>query len=848
MQFVLRFYEDGVEYGEGVLPAVDTTAGGEVIHFGQVEDFVKRHRDGFPDDFSILSADAQVSCDADLQRLVEEALEKKEKQVVLRVVSSSSDWEMIDTASQFSNAPKVAQTVQVDKEKEAEGEGEEDDKVEENAREGEEEVANDEPKEVEEEGEEALEEGKESVEKVEEVVSMEGGEATAVENELSEEVKDDVEQSQEAAEGERDEEVALAVAEQATAQSLPSTEDGTDPSATEEPVESTTASEAIQTLSPIVDDLSNQSAKECEAKDTAFPPPTDGGETAKMASDGFFVDSDPSLSLDILDDCWSRSTFAMSKHCQAKPSLAGSHRTDSSAFLNAQTAAPAQLQELISLLRGVAEELLDSDPEKAANKLSELLSETNSTLVSCLANLAADEKVVRSVQEAIGSEAVKNLVVDLGRNEVATWAQVKEILNAHLGDLFAVCGDLLKRSPQLVSIIPHCLKHLTGFLEAEEEETGEVEEQKCSAEEKAFHPGILCDGCDEEERKEASTAQGFNVNGYIQGIRYKSAVKVNYDLCESCEASGDFDEDYGPFLKIRTPSKAPKEIVCVLDHSSPPPPASTPTTPNTSGGQSQATGAANVLLCPKKGHPLSSFTVPNRLFACDVCDCRPQRGSVMHGCRECDWDICETCLPQQRSRLFSAAVQPAAAPTAAPPNMTVVSPPTSGRPRMAFVKDLNLMDGSIVVAGSSFTKLWRVKNSSASMTWPSGCRLVCVGGDLMGASPQGYLVPPVPPKQALDLVVKFVAPRKSGRYLSYWRLITPTNQRFGQRLWIDVFVEEEAQHGDENEAANGAAGMKWAKELQQLADMDFLDVERNVELLAAHGGKVEQVIAALLAE
>mmetsp|Transcript_53950 Transcript_53950/g.78814 ORF Transcript_53950/g.78814 Transcript_53950/m.78814 type:complete len:104 (+) Transcript_53950:56-367(+) len=54
----------------------------------------------------------------------------------------------------------------------------------------------------------------------------------------------------------------------------------------------------------------------------------------------------------------------------------------------------------------------------------------------------------------------------------------------------------------------------------------------------------------------------------------------------------------------------------------------------------------------KSGHALEQLIVPNNTFHCDMCLEKEGEGaekklvpigSVMYGCRECNWDICETC-------------------------------------------------------------------------------------------------------------------------------------------------------------------------------------------------------------
>jgi hypothetical protein len=42
------------------------------------------------------------------------------------------------------------------------------------------------------------------------------------------------------------------------------------------------------------------------------------------------------------------------------------------------------------------------------------------------------------------------------------------------------------------------------------------------------------------------------------------------------------------------------------------------------------------------------------------------------------------------------------------------------------------------------------------------------------------------------LQVPFVAPGIAGRHVSYWRLTTPEGIRFGERAWLDVFVQTDS--------------------------------------------------------
>ena len=45
-----------------------------------------------------------------------------------------------------------------------------------------------------------------------------------------------------------------------------------------------------------------------------------------------------------------------------------------------------------------------------------------------------------------------------------------------------------------------------------------------------------------------------------------------------------------------------------------------------------------------------------------------------------------------------------------------------------------------------------------------------------------------PVDQEMDVAVDFVAPARPGRYISYWRLASPSGQKFGQRVWVHIQV------------------------------------------------------------
>ncbi len=126
--------------------------------------------------------------------------------------------------------------------------------------------------------------------------------------------------------------------------------------------------------------------------------------------------------------------------------------------------------------------------------------------------------------------------------------------------------------------------------------------------------------------------------------------------------------------------------------------------------------------------------------------------------------------------------------TSVPP----LPPPVTRCDAASFISDVTYPDGSIVPSGSTFTKIWRVRNSG-TCTWTSSYALVFVGGDRLD-SPSAVSVPgTVYPGQTVDLAVNLESPNKSGSYIGYWKLRNASGALYGvgsgdASLYTDVRV------------------------------------------------------------
>ncbi|KAG7399314.1 hypothetical protein PHYBOEH_009116 [Phytophthora boehmeriae] len=190
-----------------------------------------------------------------------------------------------------------------------------------------------------------------------------------------------------------------------------------------------------------------------------------------------------------------------------------------------------------------------------------------------------------------------------------------------------------------------------------------------------------------------------------------------------------------------------------------------------------------------------------------------------------------------------------------------------------FEGDVTCPDGTVLTPGEPFDKVWKLRNGGPNK-WPIGAMLSCVGGDKMQA-PESVLIPSVLPGKSIDVSLRMVAPAKPGRYTGYWRLSTADGNRFGQRLWVDINVMEAEQTEATKEIRVDAPTpissksaqpvsipapaavvttetkksedeLRWAAQLQILADMGFTNRARCATLLTQHDGNLEAVISALL--
>lgn len=120
-----------------------------------------------------------------------------------------------------------------------------------------------------------------------------------------------------------------------------------------------------------------------------------------------------------------------------------------------------------------------------------------------------------------------------------------------------------------------------------------------------------------------------------------------------------------------------------------------------------------------------------------------------------------------------------------PPGYTAPPPPPTSTPGYVapcdqgeFVQDVTVPDGTLVAAGATFAKTWRIRNIG-TCTWTTGYSLVFSSGTSMGAPASVALPATVAPGGTVDVTVNLTAPAVAGSYTANFLLRNPGGSNFG---------------------------------------------------------------------
>jgi len=234
------------------------------------------------------------------------------------------------------------------------------------------------------------------------------------------------------------------------------------------------------------------------------------------------------------------------------------------------------------------------------------------------------------------------------------------------------------------------------------------------------------------------------------------------------------------------------------------------------------------LHCCPQGHPLIKFHNDFPSMTCDVCSGHASTGDLMYGCRLCNFDKCPGCFGaaeeaeetddmnitdtlreekpkrkkcgrgschyKQRKKMCKEmkkmwkqyhTQQQEQKPPAPKPT----------KPYSAEVVDhLDLAEESVQNAGEMVLKTWKVMNNGTD-TWGEDTIASFVKGsanlvvDSFAVASVGSLAP----GDVAYIRVMFQVPTTPGRYFVTYRLFTPEQGKFGEKLRTTIIVEEEQE-------------------------------------------------------
>jgi next-to-BRCA1 protein 1 len=318
----------------------------------------------------------------------------------------------------------------------------------------------------------------------------------------------------------------------------------------------------------------------------------------------------------------------------------------------------------------------------------------------------------------------------------------------------------------------------------------------------AVHVGICCDG---------PLCNGSNAYpSYIRGTRYKCAICNDLDFCANCEASpGNTHNKTHPLIQFKTPIRA----VSVTSTGETPDGQRMPEM-----GDRQTTSKATETVPTVRSNSINPVRT--------IVDVHPSETAPVKM-------IVKTPEPEIKKEA------PVPAPTPAP----------KAELKGVFIRETT-PDGTILPPNHVFEQTWTLRNEGKE-NWPAGCSVRFVSGDYMGhvdsnhpagiselvsASESTVCYAPLGPGQEFPFTVLLRTPARPGKVISYWRLTTPTGEKFGHRLWCDVNVRvvKEEPKPEIKEETTPVDEPQQEDESQASSQMIFPKLEKESPVASIH--------------
>jgi len=106
-----------------------------------------------------------------------------------------------------------------------------------------------------------------------------------------------------------------------------------------------------------------------------------------------------------------------------------------------------------------------------------------------------------------------------------------------------------------------------------------------------------------------------------------------------------------------------------------------------------------------------------------------------------------------------------------------------------YLKDITIKDGTVLMPGEPFKKIWRLKNTGACAWRPEYSLIFVSGFDMEGETTT--INQYVAPGDEAKISITLTAPDVEGTYTGYWILTNRKNEVFGQTIFVNIVVSED---------------------------------------------------------
>ena len=112
---------------------------------------------------------------------------------------------------------------------------------------------------------------------------------------------------------------------------------------------------------------------------------------------------------------------------------------------------------------------------------------------------------------------------------------------------------------------------------------------------------------------------------------------------------------------------------------------------------------------------------------------------------------------------------------------------TGAKPNGRFLRDVTILDDTVLTIGDNFTKTWLVENNG-DVAWTSDFRLVHVDGQPMTAV-TAHPLPAAQPGQQVEISIPLTVPNTPGTHFSDWRLQDNNGALFGDIIYTRIIAQ-----------------------------------------------------------